>query len=302
MLVDYVVPYVNMNDKRWQILFKRYTHKDVSKNIERYRDYGTLKYQFRGIDKFIPWIRHVYLVLQSPSQIPDWINTDHPKLKIVYHKDFIPKEFLPTFNSSVIEMWYNRIPGISNYFLVSNDDMIPIKPFKLEDYFRNGKPVYASKVLDTNTKLTRNGVWDHIHFNSRKLSSWLNGKRNIISYSCPHLIMPHTLEIWNEVWKKGKSFLIKSMENSKTRKIWNANHWLFRYYAIIAKKAILDMSIPHTGSCGIDSDEALERLKIIMKDASSLCINDGGYKGNNLSKKIDDLFKDILSEKSSFEK
>ncbi|MBO7078188.1 MAG: hypothetical protein J6W64_00065 [Bacilli bacterium] len=36
--------------------------------------------------------------------MPKWLNRDHPKLRIVYHKDFIPNDLLPMFNGPAIEM------------------------------------------------------------------------------------------------------------------------------------------------------------------------------------------------------
>ena len=35
-----------------------------------------------------------------------------PKLKLVSHKDYIPAEYLPTFNSNVIELWLHKIPEL----------------------------------------------------------------------------------------------------------------------------------------------------------------------------------------------
>ncbi|WP_407192009.1 hypothetical protein [Citrobacter freundii] len=37
--------------------------------------------------------------LVTCGQIPSWIDTKNKKLNIVFHKDFIPEEYLPTFNS-----------------------------------------------------------------------------------------------------------------------------------------------------------------------------------------------------------
>ena len=76
----------------------------------RFRDMDTFNYWFRAIEKNCPWCRYIFLILASKSQIPAWLNIDHPKLKIVYHDEFIPKDELPTFNSSVINCY---LPFIS---------------------------------------------------------------------------------------------------------------------------------------------------------------------------------------------
>ena len=36
-------------------------------------------------------------------------NLDNPKLKFVKHEDYIPKEYLPTFNANTIELNFHRI-------------------------------------------------------------------------------------------------------------------------------------------------------------------------------------------------
>ncbi len=60
---------------------------------QRYRDYGIFNYWFRMIEKHAPWVNNVYLI--TNGQKPDWLNLDHPKLKLVTHKEFMPNEYLP---------------------------------------------------------------------------------------------------------------------------------------------------------------------------------------------------------------
>ena len=64
-----------------------------------------------------------------------------PKLHIVRHEDYIPKEFLPVFNSNVLEIYLHRIPGLSDRFVYFNDDVYLLQPMKPDRFFRNGKPV-----------------------------------------------------------------------------------------------------------------------------------------------------------------
>jgi hypothetical protein len=64
---------------------------------KRFRDWGTLRYLFRGIAENMPFVRKVHLVVSHESQVPEWVNRE--EVHIVLHKDIIPAEFLPTFNS-----------------------------------------------------------------------------------------------------------------------------------------------------------------------------------------------------------
>lgn len=139
--IDLVVPMVFMDDEAWQ---KRYMAScakvGISCNInERVRNWGTEKYFFRGIAKFMPWVRTIHLILESETQIPKWLNTEN--VHIVYHRDIMPTELLPTYNSQSMEMWLHRIEGLAEQFIYCNDDMIACSPLKRTDFFQKGLPV-----------------------------------------------------------------------------------------------------------------------------------------------------------------
>ena len=90
---------------------------------KRYRDWGLLPYLLRGIERYMPFVGRVFLVVSGESQVPDWADTD--RLHIVYHRDIIPERFLPTFNSTTIELFLHRIAGLGEEFVYFNDDLFP---------------------------------------------------------------------------------------------------------------------------------------------------------------------------------
>ena len=68
-----------------------------------------------------PWKSQFQHIIQKIhfvtwGHIPEWLNTEHPKLNIVRHEDFIPEKFRPTFNSHTIEWNFHRIPGLAEKF------------------------------------------------------------------------------------------------------------------------------------------------------------------------------------------
>ena len=83
MGIDFVITWVDMDDPKWKKEFYKYSDKiDNSVNElseARFRDYGFLKYWFRGVEKFAPWVRKIHFV--TSGQKPDWLNTLHPKIK-----------------------------------------------------------------------------------------------------------------------------------------------------------------------------------------------------------------------------
>jgi len=71
----------------------------------------------------MPWVRNIYIV--TNGQVPLWLNTSHPKIRMVSHKEIFKwPDHLPTFNSLAIESHLHRISGISDHFIYFNDDMM----------------------------------------------------------------------------------------------------------------------------------------------------------------------------------
>lgn len=141
--IDFVVPYVNNNDPVWQKTFMDYFVRVDPKRLAtmrngRYEDIGLIYYQLQLVNKFMPWINKIYLILSNKEQV---IPSLLPKnVKIVLHREFIPSRFLPTFNSTTIEMFLPNIKGLSEYFIYANDDMLPIKPLSITHFFNeNGQ-------------------------------------------------------------------------------------------------------------------------------------------------------------------
>ena len=137
--MDIVISFVDCKDKVWMKSYLRTIRK--CNGIFPYRQFynhNTIKYVLRGIDEFIPYVNNVFIVVSNIEQVPDYI--DQSKVKIVLHKDFIPEEYLPLFNSTAIELFLHKIPGLGEEFVYFNDDMIPISHISYDDFFKDGIP------------------------------------------------------------------------------------------------------------------------------------------------------------------
>ena len=131
--IDIVILWVDGNDPKWLKEKNKYSEIKGDSNINRFRDWDNLQYLFRGIEKYATWVNKVYFI--TWGHLPKWLNTNHEKLVIVNHKDYIPKEYLPTFNSNVIEMNLHRIEGLSEKFIIFNDDLFLLKKTIPEDFY-----------------------------------------------------------------------------------------------------------------------------------------------------------------------
>ena len=169
--IDFVITWVDGSDDRWQ-KEKQETRKhlgivaDVDDRKERYRNWDNLQYWFRGVEKYAPWVRKIHFV--TWGHLPKWLNTDHPKLRVVNHEDFIPREYRPTFNSHTIEWNLHRIPDLAEQFVYFNDDMFLTNQVYEEDFFKNGEPV-DMLALQPDVANTDNEVMPYIYLNNAML-------------------------------------------------------------------------------------------------------------------------------------
>lgn len=136
--IDFVIPWVDGNDPEWRKQKRKVCSEFMDDRPQRYRDWGLLRYWFRGVEAFTPWVNRIHFI--TWGHLPPWLNTQHPKLHIVRHEDYIPAEYLPTFSSHVIELNMHKVDGLSRQFVYFNDDMFLLRPLKETDFFRNGLP------------------------------------------------------------------------------------------------------------------------------------------------------------------
>ena len=88
----------------------------------------------------MPWIHKIYIV--TDEQVPKWLNTNHPKIKIVDLKEIFPHDALPIFNSMAIETRLPFIPKLCEHFIYTNDDVFVNAPVTKDLLFTKfGKPI-----------------------------------------------------------------------------------------------------------------------------------------------------------------
>jgi UDP-N-acetylglucosamine-lysosomal-enzyme len=111
----------------------------------RYRDNDELKYNFRSLEKYAPWLRRIHLV--TSGQVPSWLNVAHPRVHVVKHEEIFPNPaHLPVFSSPAIEVHLHRIPGLSKKWLYLNDDVMLGSDVWPDDFYTHaqGTKVYLS--------------------------------------------------------------------------------------------------------------------------------------------------------------
>ena len=177
--IDFVILWVDGSDPEWQRQREYFSAPEDNNGTDenRFREWGLLRYWFRGVERYAPWVNRVFLV--TNGQVPNWINREHPKLRLVRHEEYIPKRYLPTFNSNVIELWLHQIPDLGEHFVLFNDDMYLTAPVKPEDFFRKGLPC-DSAVMDLVTTPGPEDCLPHMQINNFALINRHFNKKKVL--------------------------------------------------------------------------------------------------------------------------
>ena len=299
--IDYVFPFINPTDMGWLKTYRRYFKSRAGGGNARFRDLGFLKYVFRGIEKNMPWINNVIILLSSETQIPEWLNPE--TVRIVYHNQFIPKQYLPTFNSNTIEMFLANIPNASEYIIYGNDDFFPMLPTSVNDYFtKDRKPriSYGEKsVARSPFQAMCKKIFKLVQ---RRLK--LSSPSSSIYYKQSHGAQPITLTLLKETVNLLKNNIKRSI--TRKRKLSkNLSQYMYFDYAILSKQSERRDSLTEyiAYSSKRSNINTLNRLKSFIQKPSSpwLCFNDTQYTAIQHIPQIIDEFEKKFPEKSKYE-
>jgi hypothetical protein len=261
--MDIVITYVDGNDPVWQQGYEKYANVPVMQ--KRFRDWGTLKYLLRGIEVNMPFIRNVYLVVSHHSQVPSWVCREN--LKVILHADIIPKEYLPTFNSTTIEMFLHRIEGLDEEFLYFNDDIFPVRPCRPEDFFRGGKAVIGmSRHLLASSMYKK-----HVRRSDRLARAALGLPECRVFLRSQHSCIPVLKSQCREVFDLQRDAVSATL--SRVRNDGNINMTFFLSYMFNKSLAINErLSCKHVSLAAITAKKLVSH--ILEPSRSMLCIND----------------------------
>ena len=330
-VIDFVIPWVDGNDPAWQKEKSGYSPSDMafSDTAVRYRDWDNLQYWFRAVEKYAPWVNRIHFI--TWGHLPKWLDTSHPKLHIVNHRDYIPEKYLPTFNSHTIELNMHRIEGLAEQFVYFNDDMFLTRPVRPSDFFVGGKPcdcfglncVYFGhdsaghfvgsdlEVINTQFKDQKKKIMkrDFRKWFSLKASYRIRLKTFLLipwewfpGFQYDHLPSGFLKRTFEEVWENCGDVLDKT-SSDKFRQESNVNQWLFKFWQFC--KGDYEVRSNRFGEVfHIEEKNFPDLISAIREQKySMICVNDTPRTINFEDKKeqVRLAFEQILPEKSSFE-
>ena len=331
MDIDFVLPWVDGSDPAWRAEREKYAPGEGEDGGEaRYRDWGTLRYWFRGVAAFAPWVRRVHFV--TWGHVPAWLNANEPRLRIVRHQDYIPPKYLPTFSSHAIELNMHRIPELSEHFVYFNDDVYLTAPVREQDFFRNGLAcdtcrltmTHARSVNDVFAHIALNNVGllnrhlDHAKYmrlNRRRWFSPKNGLRSVArsamlsfwpyftGFASPHLAVAYEKRAFEEIWLAEPRELDATCRR-RFRSMADVSQLAARSWRLarghFSPSRPLGMPFFPSGDAGV----ARAARAIVSQQFRMLCVNDddAGFDFELERDRLIAAFEQILPAKCSFER
>ncbi len=291
--MDAVITYVNGLDPLWREDYAKAVGGSVM--AKRYRDWGTLKYLLRGIEKHIPGVRNVFLLVSRESQVPEWADRD--VLRPVLHKDIIPEKFLPTFNSTTIEMFLHKIPSLAEEFLYFNDDMFPVMDCPDTDFFIGGK----SAIGFTHHLFAAGGYKKRVRNSDRQARKALGKASSPFFVRPQHTCSPMLRSESDKVYDFSEKKIFEVV--SRLRTDLNFNQYLFLDYLYFQGKTVKGKISNKHLSPAVYSPEKIASY-IEHPRRKMICINDvhlGEEEFERYKTRVTEAFERHFPDKSRFE-
>ena len=309
--IDLVYLWVDGNDPKWQAKRNAFLERKVENSLSsfngRYVNNDELKYSLRSVERYAPWVRKIFIV--TDDQTPEWLDIENPKIKIIDHKEILPAESLPCFNSNVLEHFLCKISNLSEYFILSNDDTFfnkivsPTTFFGKDGYpiirltrkpFRRFRWFLREQIFKNPHKLYSKALFNAAELVKQKFGFFYNGlpHHNIDSY------------LKSDCIRVGEQIFKNEIDHTKMNHIRNANdiqRIVYSYVALAEKRGHLRyVSNDESLHIHIQKDRHFEKLKKF--NPTFFCMNDTEYADDNDRMKLKVWLSTRFPEKSEFEK
>ncbi|CAN5205326.1 stealth family protein [soil metagenome] len=280
--IDLVFSWVDGASIEWQRARARrmqsYVVGEGDDSHARFRQLDELKYALRSVYLFAPWVRTIHIVTDSPR--PDWL-VDHPRVRIVRSEEFFADaSVLPTHNSHAVESQLQNIPGLSEHFLYSNDDMFFGRPVGPELFFSPGG---VSRFIEATTRIglgspaaQRSGFENAARIN-RGLLSERFGK--LITRHLEHSPVPMRISIVRELESEfPEEFARTAASTFRSATDISVTNSLYHYYALLTGRAVLETraKVKYVDTTAHSGLAAMRRV-LQSRSKDLFCLNDGSF-------------------------
>ncbi|OZE98134.1 stealth family protein [Rhodococcoides fascians] len=244
----------------------------------RFRQIDELKYALRSIHMYAPWIRRIFVATDSDR--PSWL-ADDPRVTFVPSEAFfVDTSVLPTHNSQAVECQLHHIPGLSEHFLYSNDDMFFGRPVGPQMFFSPGG---ISMFIEAPIRIglgyndaDRSGFENAARVNRRLLQDrfGMTTTRHLEHAATP-LRKSVMQEMENEFPDEFASTAASVFRASTNISVTNS---LYHYYALMSGRAVVqrDAKVTYIDTTAYAGLHRMESM-LPKRAVDFFCLNDGSF-------------------------
>jgi hypothetical protein len=227
---------------------------------------------------YAPWIRHIYIVTDSPR--PRWLD-EHPDVTLVRSEDhFRDLSVLPTHNSHAVESQLHRIPGLAEHFLYSNDDMFFGRPVDPSIFFSPGG---ITKFIEATTRIgmgdsnaSRSGFENAARVNRRLLRERFGA---MTTRHLEHAATPLRKSVMSELEAEFEpEFTATAASRFRSASDVSVTNSLYHYYALMTGRAVVqeNASVKYVDTT---MHQGLKDMRKLLKNrgVDFFCLNDGSF-------------------------
>ena len=309
--VDAVYTWVDGEDPVWTES-KHRTESEIAgvkyhgeaNHAARFRSRDELKYSLRSLEMYAPWFRKIYIV--TAGQVPEWLNTDNPKIQLVDHKDIYPDtSYLPTFNSNSIISRLHHIEGLSEHYVYINDDVFFGRPLTKDRFFL---PSGIAKVSPSKNRrpFGTPSELDEPHLNlTRNMRTLLEDHFGVtISRAIKHTPHPQLRSVHFEMETAFKGSYERTWASRFRHHTDIVADQLHHYYAQIVGKAVPTNLRYNYINILDDKYKATMDTTLRLRHRDTFCINDAPVEGATpiADEDVTAFLEAYFPVKSSFEK
>jgi len=278
--VDVVYLWVDGSDRAWQerkraaLARQGVVVPPVGSADERFRDHGELRYSFRSIDRFAPWVRNIYLV--SDQQVPGWLDVNHPRIRLVDHQELFGDEgTAPTFNSHALGARLHRIEGLSEHYLYLNDDVFLGRLLGPSTFFHaNGMPkFFLSRSTLPMTEEDDAAPHEQARRNVAELLQRDFGR--LPGRTFFHTPIPQRRSLLTELEQRYPNEFSDTWHSQfRSGSDHEVNWWLHAYYGYLTGRAVPGSIRYDYFNLGLEGTERRMARLLARRDLQAFCIND----------------------------
>ncbi len=279
--IDIVFSWVDGSDTEFQrrraARMASYVVGEGDDNEARFRQIDELKYALRSVHMFAPWIRNIYIATDSP--VPAWLDAEHPRIHIMRSEDFFSDQSgLPTHNSHAVESQLHHIPGLSEHFLYSNDDMFIGRPLSPDVFFSPGG---ITKFVEAGTRIglgetdpARSGFENAARVNRRLLWERFGA---VTTRHLEHCAAPLRIGVLREMEREfAEDFRRTATSPFRSATDISVTNSLYHYYALMIGRAVTQKQakVLYIETTLRQAPDMMRRL-LKKRDQDMFCLNDG---------------------------